>query len=52
MNHMYEKLREHFGHHIVIVQYGNDDNPLEFAIECADCKCILVSSEDYEYEAE
>lgn len=48
MNYMYEKLREHFGHHIEIIQYGNDDNPVEFTIECEDCGCVLVSSEDYE----
>ena len=48
MNPMYEKLREHFGHHIEIIQYGNDDNPIEFTIECEDCCCVLVSSEDYE----
>ena len=52
MNHMYEKLREHFGHKIVIAMYGNEDNPIEFTIECEDCCCVLVSSEDYEYEAE
>lgn len=50
MNHMYNKLREHFGHHIVIAMYGNEDNPIEFTIECEDCCCVLVSSEDYEYE--
>lgn len=53
MNYMYEKLREHFGHHIEVIQYGNDDNPIEFTIECEDCGCVLVSSEDYEdYECQ
>lgn len=50
MNYMYEKLRNHVGHHIVCVSYGNEENPTDICLECEDCGEVLVSAEDYKSE--
>jgi rubredoxin len=58
----YEKLKEHFGHKIVIVKYGDGQN---YSLECEGCcevltdygseddcpeKCPVCGSEGIEYE--
>lgn len=40
----YKELKEHVGHNIVCVQYGNGDN---VAIECETCNEVLI---DYDKE--
>lgn len=47
MNHMYNKLKNHIGHSIVCVAYGDEKNPADICIECEDCCEVLVSAEDY-----
>ena len=49
-NYMYEKLKNHIGHKIVCVTYGYLSNPDDICIECEDCNCVLVSSEDFDDE--
>jgi hypothetical protein len=39
---LYEKLKEHLGHNIVCVSYGQHDN---IAIECMDCYAVLVDAD-------
>lgn len=51
-NYMYEKLKEHIGHNIVCVAYGDIENPTDICIECEDCGCVLVSAEDFDDEWE
>lgn len=51
-NYMYEKLKEHIGHDIVCVAYGNIDNPNDICIECEDCNEVLISAETFEEEQE
>lgn len=52
INFMYEKLKEHIGHKIVCVAYGDTNDPVDVCIECEDCWCVLVSAADYEFEEE
>lgn len=47
-NYMYEKLKDHVGHNIVCVTYGDTENPYDVCLECESCNCVLVSSEDYD----
>ena len=51
-NYMYEKLKNHIGHDIVCVAYGDIDNPDDFCIECEDCNEVLVSAETFDEEEE
>lgn len=50
MNWMYTKLKEHIGHDIVCVAYGDINDPVDICIECEDCNEVLVSAEDFEEE--
>ena len=45
---MFEKLKNHVGHKIVCVTYGDTDNPQNICIECEDCNEILVSAETFD----
>ena len=49
-NYMHEKLKTHIGHSIVCVAYGDINNPVDICIECEDCGCVLVSSDDFDEE--
>lgn len=49
-NYMYEKLKQHIGHNIVCVGYGDIENPVDICIECEDCNEVLISSEDFDIE--
>lgn len=51
-NYMYKKLKDHIGHNIVCVAYGDIENPVDICIECEDCDCVLVSAEDFDVEEE
>lgn len=48
MNYMYEKLKNHIGHNIVCVCYGDPSNPSDVCLECEDCGEVLISAEDFE----
>lgn len=39
---IYDKLREHVGHEIVCVQYGNGSN---ISVECEDCMQVLIDAD-------
>lgn len=49
-NYMYEKLKNHIGHNIVCVAYGDIKNPHDICIECEDCNEVLVSAENFDFE--
>lgn len=49
-NYMYEKLKNHIGHDIVCVAYGDINNPDDICIECEDCNEVLISAETFEEE--
>lgn len=52
----YEELRGHVGHTIEVVRYGPAKHPMNIAIECETCGCVLLDfdrpeeedDEDYE----
>lgn len=39
---LWEKLREHLGHNVVIVGYGDDEDLHNLAIECENCGAVIV----------
>jgi len=39
--HSYNELKAHIGHNVVIVAYGDPDDPANVAVECEDCGCVL-----------
>jgi len=41
----YEQLMNHIGHKIVVVAYGEADDPENISIECETCYETLVSFE-------
>ena len=45
----YQELREHIGHAVVVVEYGNGVN---VAIECEDCCEVLLDFDEDEDEDE
>ena len=45
---MYDKLKNHIGHNIVCVPYGDIDEPVDICIECEDCNEVLISSETFD----
>lgn len=44
---LWDRLLEHFGHHIVVAKYGNPDDPYSVCLECEDCNTIVVDAEMY-----
>ena len=40
----YKELKEHIGHKIVCVRYGD----VNVAVECEDCNEVLISFDKYE----
>lgn len=49
-NYLYEKLKNHIGHNIVCVAYGDIDKPVDICIECEDCGEVLISAESFQEE--
>lgn len=47
-NYMFEKLKNHVGHDIACVSYGDPENPSDICIECEDCCEVLVSAETFD----
>lgn len=50
---LYEKLREHFAHEIVIARYGNDvDQFVNFAVECITCNEVIIDADHPDWAEE
>ena len=49
---VYDILKNHIGHKITCVVYGNEDSPDDICIECEDCNEVLISSESFDGETE
>lgn len=47
-NYIYDKLKNHIGHDVVCVAYGDINNPDDICIECEDCNEVLISTETFE----
>ena len=48
MKYLYDKFKEHLGHNVICVAYGDIENPVDVCIECEDCGCVLMLSEDFD----
>ena len=46
-NYIFEKLKNHIGHNLVCVAYGEMENPADICIECEDCCEVLVSAQNF-----
>lgn len=44
MSYEFDKLREHVGHNVVVVMYGEEN----VSIECEDCSEVLYSVDEDE----
>jgi hypothetical protein len=44
---LYTQLRNHVGHDIHVVTYGSRETPVNVAIECYTCNCVLLSANRY-----
>ena len=45
-SYLRDKLMPHRGHNIACVSYGDWDDPVDICIECEDCGCVLISTEN------
>ena len=43
-SHLFDMLRNHFGHKIVIAAYGDSDNPRSLCVECKDCRWVILEA--------
>jgi len=41
---LWDRLKSHFGHHVVIACYGDVDDPANVSLECEDCGCIILDA--------
>jgi hypothetical protein len=44
---LWNKLKEHIGHDVSIVAYGDVENPANICLECEDCAEIILDAELY-----
>lgn len=44
---LWNKLKEHRGHKVNIVSYGDWDDPLDICLECEDCGEVILDAEIY-----
>jgi hypothetical protein len=40
-----DKIKDHVGHQVVCVYYGNDYGIWNIAIECEDCNCVIYDTD-------
>ena len=46
-NLLWDILKEHRGHNVQIVSYGDFDDPDNIALECEDCGAVILDAEIY-----
>lgn len=46
-NLLWDKLLQHRGHNVVIVLYGDANNPANVTLECEDCNEVILDAELY-----
>jgi hypothetical protein len=44
---LWDILKQHFGHHVVVALYGDPDDPVDVCLECEDCGCVLLDAGIY-----
>ncbi len=50
-NLLLEKLKNHVGHQVEIVTYGDKDDSSDVCLECLDCNEIILDAELYDLVA-
>ena len=40
----YRRIKDHAGHAIAVVRYGDEDATWNVAVECIDCKCVITDA--------
>lgn len=45
------RLEKHAGHNVVIVKYGDWDDPVDICLECEDCNEVILDAEIYDITA-
>ena len=44
---LWNLLKDHIGHDVYIVYYGDPDDPANIALECNDCGEVILDAELY-----
>lgn len=44
---LWNRLKEHLGHSVEIVCYGDHDDPDDICLECKDCNEVILDAEIY-----
>lgn len=44
---LWNLLKEHIGHNVEIVYYGDANNPANISLECNDCGEVILDAELY-----
>ena len=44
---LWNLLKQHRGHNVEIVSYGDWDDPASVTLECLDCGCVILDAELY-----
>lgn len=44
---LWDILRDHFGHDVKIVCYGNPKSPADVCLECESCNEVILDAEIY-----
>lgn len=48
---LWNMLKEHIGHNVQIVAYGDPDDPADICLECKDCDEVILDAELYTLQA-
>ncbi len=46
-DYLWNLLKEHIGHNVKIVSYGDGDNIHDICLECEDCNKVIIDAELY-----
>ena len=46
-NILWDALMAHRWHHVSIVSYGDNDDPVDVCLECEDCNEVILDAEIY-----
>lgn len=42
----YEELKYHIGHRVVVVGYGDENHPVNVAVECETCGQVIIDFDE------
>ena len=44
---LWNLLKDHIGHNVAVVYYGDPDDPADICLECLDCNEVILDAELY-----